>query len=130
MASIAYLQLDTQNDPLFADGTSLTNGAAVAQAVLTRLRLFLGEWWENLNLGLPVFQQMLGQLGSQRGLRAMQLAIQQNITGFTPYVTAVTNVEVGFINGQLSYTANVQTIYGPVTISNVPALGAVIASVS
>ena len=60
----------------------------------------------------------------------MQLAIQQNITGFTPYVMAVTNVEVSFINGQLSYTANVQTIYGPVTISNVPALGAVIASVS
>jgi hypothetical protein len=128
MADIAYLQLDSVGDPIFADGTSLTDGDAVAQAILTRLKLFLGEWWENLNLGLPVFQQMLGQLGSELGIKAMQLAITQNIAGFTPYVTAVTGVEVGFTNGQLAYTATAQTIYGSVTVSNTPALGAVIAS--
>jgi len=128
MATLTYLQLDSAYDPVSADGTALSNGQAVAQAILTRLKLFLGEWWENLNLGLPVFQQMLGQLGSPRGLKAMQLAIQQNIAGFTPYVTAVTNVEVGFTGGRLTYTATAQTIYGPVTISNVPALGAVIST--
>jgi len=128
VATIAYLQLDSSYDPIFADNTALTNGAAVAQAILTRLKLFLGEWWEDLNLGLPVFQQMLGQLGSQSGLKAMQLAIQQNIAGFTPYVTAVSNVEVSFTNGKLTYTATAETVFGSVTISNVPALGAALAT--
>jgi hypothetical protein len=128
MATFAYLQLDDAYDPIFADGTALTDAAAVAQAILTRLKLFFGEWWENLNLGLPVFQQMLGQLGSARGIAAMELAITQNIAGLTPYVTAVTDVQVSFVAGRLTYTATVQTIYGAVTISNVPALGAVIAT--
>lgn len=126
MSVISYLQLDGSYDPIFADGTALIDGAATAQVVLTRLKLFMGEWWENLNLGLPVFQQMLGQLGSQRGLRAMQAAIQQNISSFTPYVTGVTNVQVAFTNGRLTYTANVQTMFGPVTLSNMPALSAAI----
>ena len=127
MASISYLQLDAANDPVFANGTALTGTDAVAQAVLTRLKLFLGEWWENLNLGLPVFQQMVGQLGSQRGIAAMQLLIQQNIAG-APYVTSVTNVAVSFVGGRLFYTAKFQTAFGQVTVSNLPALGAVIPS--
>jgi hypothetical protein len=117
--SISYLLLDQAYDPVFADGTSLTGTQAVAQAILTRLKLFLGEWWENLNLGLPVFQSMLGQLGSPRGIAAMQLAIQQNIAG-APYVTAVTGVVVAFTNGQLQYTAQVQTAFSPTTVSNAP----------
>jgi len=127
MSTIAYLQLDSSYDPVFADGTALTDALAVAQAVLTRLKLFTGEWWENLNLGLPAFQRILGQLGSQRGLAAMQLAIQQVITG-TPYVTGVNGVQLAFTGGRLTYTATVQTAFGAVTVSNLPALGAVIPS--
>jgi len=127
MATIAYLQLDPSYDPVFADGTSLTDAAAVQQAILTRLKLFLGEWWENLNLGLPVFQSMLGQLGSQRVQSAIQLAITQNIKA-TPYVTAVNNVEVLFSDGQFSFTATAQTVFGTVTVSNVPGLNAVVSS--
>jgi hypothetical protein len=127
MATIAYLQLDSDFDPVFADGTSLTNAAAVQQAILTRLKLFLGEWWENLNLGLPVFQSMLGQLGSQRVQAAIQLAIQQNIKG-APYVTVVNNVQVSFTNGQFTFTATAQTAFGQVTVTNVPGLGAVVSS--
>jgi len=102
MSSISYLQLDSLNDPVFANGTSLTGAAAVQQAVLTRLNLFLGEWWENLNLGLPVFQVILGQLASPRGQAAMQLAIQQNIQG-APYVTSVGKVTTAFVNGQFKF---------------------------
>lgn len=124
MATIAYLMLDQDYDPTFANGTSLTNAAAVSQAVLTRLKLFMGEWWEDLSLGLPVFQQMLGQLGSKRGVAAMQLAIQQNIVG-APYVTAVTNVQVALSNaGRLSFTAIVQTAFGPVTVNGAPGASA------
>ena len=129
MSTISYLQLDASNDPIFADGTSLTDAAAVQQAVLTRLNLFLGEWWENLNLGLPVFQVILGHLASPRGQAAMQLAIRQNIEG-APYVISVTKVETAFINGAFKFSAVYTTSFGTASISNnlLPALSAAIAS--
>jgi hypothetical protein len=129
MSAIAYLQLDAQNDPIFASGTSLTDAAAVEQAVLTRLNLFLGEWWENLNLGLPVFQIILGHLASPRGQAAMQLAIRQNIEG-APYVTSVGKVITAFTNGQFKFSAEYTTSFGATTTvaSNLPALSAAIAS--
>ena len=123
--SISYLMLDANNDPIFTANTALTGANAVAQAILTRLNLFLGEWWENLNLGLPVFQLILGQLGSQKGLAAMQLAVQQVVEG-TVYVTKSTNIQVSFVNGRLSFTVTAQTVFGPVTVSNLPGLSAAI----
>lgn len=119
---VQYLQLDAGYDPIFDPSANLTNLDAVSQNILTRLRLFLGEWWENLSLGLPVFQQMLGQLGSAQGISAMTLTVQQNIAA-TPYVTAVTDVDVSFDGGRLSITAVAQTQFGSVSISTAaPAL--------
>lgn len=123
MATTAYLALDSSYDPTFADGTSLTDAAAVNQAILTRLKLFLGEWWANLSIGLPVFQSMLGQLGSQSNLSVIQSLVQQNIQD-TPYVTNVTGVQVSFTNGNFVFTAIVQTEFGIVVVSNAPGASA------
>jgi hypothetical protein len=120
---IQYLKLDAQYDPIFDPTQTLSNLDAVAQAILTRLNLFLGEWWENLAVGLPVFQSMLGQLGSKTALNAMQLAVQQNVAG-TPYVISVTAITVTFIDGQFNFTASANTVFGPVTVSNAPGLQA------
>ena len=122
---IQYLRLDQANDPIFDPTAALTNLQACQQAIYTRLELFLGEWWEDLGLGLPVFQSMLGQLGSQQGLAAMQLAVQQNVSG-APYVTAVTSVDATFNNvtGALSITVTAQTVFGVVTVTVVPGLSA------
>ena len=121
--TILYLQLDAAYDPIFDLQACLTDLDAVTQAIATRLRLFLGEWWENVNLGLPVFQSILGQLGSPQGLAAMQLAVQQNIEG-APYVTSVPTVDITFSKAgvlSLSYTA--QTQFGTVSATTTaPAL--------
>lgn len=119
--TLQYLQLDSQNDPVFDPGANLTDGKAVAQAILTRLRLLLGEWWEDATIGLPVFQLILGQLGSQQGLAAMSLAVQQNIEG-APYVTSVNDVNVLFQDGVLRITATAYTQFGPIAINTAPAL--------
>ena len=120
MASISYLLLDPECDPVFDVTATLTGTNAVAQAILTRLKLFLGEWWENLNIGLPVFQSMLGQLGSQRVQTAIQLAIHTVIEN-TPYVTSGGSVVISFEGGRFTFTAtNVQTMFGVVTVSNAP----------
>lgn len=121
--TIQYLRLDAQNDPIFDPTAILTDLDAVAQSILTRLNLFLGEWWEDLNYGLPVFQQILGQLGSRQGLVAMTLAVQQNVEG-APYVISVATPAVSFINGQLKISVTAQTQFGVVNVSTVPALAA------
>jgi hypothetical protein len=121
--TILYLQLDPGYDPVFDLSSCLTDINAVTQAILTRLRLFLGEWWENATLGLPVFQAILGQLGSAQGIAAMTLAVQQNIEG-GPYVTSVQDTTVTFINGILRITATAFTQFGPVAIDTAPALNA------
>ncbi len=121
MATIQYLRLDSNYDPIFQPSANLTDLEAVTQAVLTRLKLLLGEWWENTNIGLPLFQVILGHLGSQQGLAAMTLAVQQNIAG-GPYVTGVTDVQVDFANGRLSIRALATTQFGPVNINTAPAL--------
>lgn len=117
--SFTYLALDAENDPIFAAGTSLSGAPAVAQAVLTRLRLFYGEWWEDLTLGLPVFQVILGQLATASGLAAMQLAVRRVIEG-TPYVIEITNLTTTFTDGQLSFNASIQTAFGPASVSSLP----------
>jgi hypothetical protein len=119
--TLQYLQLDANYDPIFDPSANLTDTYAVAQAILTRLKLFLGEWWEDVGLGLPVFQLMLAQLGSNTGLAAMALAVQENIEG-APYVTSVNNVKVKFEDGALSITAVAYTQFGPVAINTAPAL--------
>jgi hypothetical protein len=117
-----YLALDPSYDPLFDVGTILSGTQAVAQAILTRLKLFQGEWWENLSLGLPMFQTILGQLASARGLQAMQLAVQQVILG-TPNVTNITSMDVQFDDNtcRLQITAVVQTAFGEASVSTAPA---------
>jgi hypothetical protein len=121
-SSVSYLLLDESYDPVFIPAASLTGAAAVSQNILTRLNLWYGEWWENLSLGLPVFQSILGQLGTQQSQKAMALAIQQQIEQ-TPYVTSVTSIKFSFESGKFSFTCVVQTAFGEVTVSSVPALG-------
>jgi hypothetical protein len=117
LSSFAYLALDADYDPVFADNTSLSGVQAVAQAVLTNLKLFYGEWWEDLSLGLPVFQSMLGQLSTARNLNAMSLLIQQTILA-TPNVTGVSLVQTSYDNGQFGFTAQFQTTFGPATLNS------------
>jgi hypothetical protein len=121
--SFAYLMLDSNNDPVFADGTSLTGAAAVEQSIVTRLNLFLGEWWADLNIGLPVFQQMLGQLGSQHGLTAMTLAVQQNVES-GPFVTSALCTTTFTNNSQLNIRVAAQTVFGTVIVNYTPGLQA------
>ena len=125
--SLSYLMLDAEYDTVFSNATALTGLQAMQQAILTRLNLFLGEWYENLNLGLPVFQVMLGQLGSSRTIQAAQQAVAADIMTLAPYVTAVNNVSVAFnIAGQLSIQVIAQTVFGVVNVTSAPGASAVI----
>lgn len=117
---ITYLALDGDYDPVFIPNQSLVNGPAVAQAILTTLRLFYGEWFEQLSDGTPVFQSILGQLASTQGKATMAALLAARVAK-VPYVTNVIDVNAGFTNGQLNFTATAQTVFGSaVTVTFTP----------
>ena len=47
---------DIYTDPDTADIAMVTGADEVAQSLKIKLRLFLGEWFENLEAGLPYYQ--------------------------------------------------------------------------
>lgn len=124
-AAIVYLRLDSNNDPVFDPDAELSNIDAVAQAILTRLKLFQGEWWSNLNDGTPMFQEIIGQRASQSGLQIMALALSNRIAG-TPYVSGVQDVNISFNakNRTLSFSCTALTSFGNVPVQFNPGMNA------
>ena len=62
-----YRQLDSNGDYVLGRGIGefLKGSQAAAQAIVTHIKLLLGEWWEDVNNGLPLWQSILGQPGSE-----------------------------------------------------------------
>lgn len=127
MSAISYLQLDKNFDPIWDPAAALIDLDAVAQAIRTRLLLFEGEWWEDLNEGTPMFQEILGQRATVNGQQIMSQALIARVSG-TPYVSGVENASTTFSDKtrQLNFAATAQTSFGKVTVNAVPALSAVI----
>jgi hypothetical protein len=90
---------------------------------MTRLKLFQGEWWENLLEGLPLFQSILGQPAGQNHLEAVNLLIQQRIQG-TPYVlpNGISNIKSSFTKATraFQFSCDVLTAFGTIQITNIP----------
>ena len=59
-----YRKLDENGDMTFGAGLDnyfIDSAEAVAQSVLTRLRMWLREWYLDTNDGTPYYQQVLGK---------------------------------------------------------------------
>lgn len=110
-----YRKLDSQGDHTFG-GSKLdyfTETEAVAQAIKTKLLLLEGEWWEDLELGFPLFTEVLGQTGTKDALEAIQLLVTEKMFE-VEHVMAVEEY-VGTLDRQTrqySATCIVETEYG------------------
>ena len=125
MASITYLRLDSEYDPVFVPQASLTDLAAVTQAIETTLALYQGEWFGNLSLGVPMFQDILGTPGSLKSQSTINLILSRAIKG-VPYVAGVINPTVTYnpVTRKLTYTAIAQTSFGQVPVTLQPGASA------
>lgn len=117
-----------QNDPVTNDPIEGPNGPvfltdidAVAQIIYTKLRLLLGEWWENLTIGFPLFQSLIGSSGSPTNQAGVMLIIQQTILS-CPYVIQI--VGFSFIHNTATlastFQATVSTAFGTIIVTNAP----------
>lgn len=117
-----YRKLDANGDYTF--GSAAQNFYydldAVAQAIKTRLKLLSGEWWEDIQDGLPLFNIILKQKGTPQGIKTIETLIGERILD-TIGVTSISSAKGTFdpTKRSYSYSAQVNTIYGTVTIQEV-----------
>lgn len=123
-----YRRLDINHDYVFGSGKSdyLSDVDAVAQAIKTRLLLFLGEWWEDQEDGLPMWQSILGVMGAKQ--ETVDRLIQERIMNTQGVVNGVmTNVVTGISSlysslnrdtREYSFYAEINTVFGSVAVTN------------
>jgi hypothetical protein len=107
-----YRQLDAKGDYVlgFGQGEFYVNQPeAVAQAVLTRLKLYLGEWFIDITDGTDWFGSVLGN----NTVSLRDVIIKTRILD-TNGVNSILSFNSTFNSSTRSYTANVviDTIYG------------------
>ena len=127
-----YRMLDTDGDYVLGRGTSefLSGSEAVAQAIVTNIKLLLGQWWENVNLGTPLFQSILGQSGSEQHLNSVDNIIKARILSTeldgSRIIYSLDSYERDYSSSTREYkfTAKVTTIYSEsVTIEQELSIG-------
>lgn len=112
-----YRALDADGDMTFgrSQGNFLINSPeAVAQAVLTRLRLMTGEWYFDLSEGTPYRTSVLGR----QSALTYDAAFRDRILG-TPGVREMLSYESRFDpeTRNLPVRATVDTIYGETSVT-------------
>ena len=116
-----YRQLDQNGDYSFGQGAQdfLQGSSAVAQAILTNLRLLLGEWWENTAIGLPAFQSILGKPGVTK--ESVDMIVRNQILS-TQDVSSISSFSSTYSPQTRQYSIGncvVNTTYGAVTLTNI-----------
>lgn len=117
MIFIKYRRLTSTGDYSFGrnKGDFLTDIDAVTQAIYTTLKLLKGEWWEDLEAGLPLFQSIIGQSGTPEHIKAIDLIVNDKIMNVAGVIN-ITNYNGIYTNRMYSITCTVDTLYGQVAV--------------
>lgn len=108
-----YRKLDENGDYVFGNNSYdyIEKDEAIAQAIKTKLYLFYGEWWEDISLGLPMFQSILGQV-SNNNLRQTVILLCAEQINLVEGVTSVDSISVDISARKLGLTIDVTTENG------------------
>lgn len=114
-----YRALDADGDYTFGQGQAnflIDSPACVAQSVLTRLRLWQGEWFLDKTEGTPWTQQVLGE----HTLALYDIAIRQRVLG-TDGVIAIDDYSSTLdpVTRALSVAMTISTRFGTAQVAAV-----------
>lgn len=111
-----YRKLDADGDMVFGHGREdyLTGTEAVAQSVLTRLRLWQSEWYLDTEEGTPYLTDILGKGTESSSVAALQSRILD-----TPGVKSILEISATQDpeTRKASFSMTLDTIYGEVTVN-------------
>ena len=112
-----YRKLDANGDYTFGGGPAdflVNSPEAVGQAVMTKLRLWVGEWFLDDTVGMPWSPDVIGKYTENTRDAAVRTQILQ-----TPGVTGIDSYSSTFDGNtrKLSISAEINTTYGTTTIS-------------
>lgn len=104
-------RIDEETGDIVTQGQQFIGGREeIAQTVLTRLRLFLGEYFRDIQDGTPWYEQILGKFTS---LDAAEAALRNRIVN-TPGVIRLTSFSADFDISTRAYSvrAGILTKFG------------------
>jgi hypothetical protein len=104
-----YRRLTDDGDYTFGFGNNcfLSGTDAVAQAIETKLKMFKGDYWEDLSEGLPFFDQIAGNSDKN----AIDSLIESRILA-VPGVSSISSITSSMANRKYMATITVVTTYG------------------
>lgn len=119
---VQYRQLSPTGDYVFGNNSNdfYTGTLAVAQAILTTLRLYQGEWWEDTSQGFPLVQAVLGLPGTPEHQTAVDMLVQEAVLGVQD-VQSISSYTSTYSNRTRRYTAAIvaQSVFGEVNLPEV-----------
>src|SRR5699024_1493668 len=103
-------RLDKSGDLVTRGRMFETEREAIAQTIVTRLRLFLGEYFRDVTDGTPWFQQILGKF---ENLNAVEAILRNRIARTQGVVRLLAfDVQYDLDRRTLAVQATVLTVYG------------------
>lgn len=107
-------RLDESGDLITRGKMFLTDREAIAQTIVTRLKLFLGEYFRDITDGTPWFQQILGK---PENLNAVEAILRNRIARTQGVVRLLSfGLDFDLDARSLSVRAQVMTVYGETDI--------------
>lgn len=106
-------RLDANGEIVTSGSQFLTGAEEIAQTIVTRLRLFLGEYFRDITDGTPWFQNILvksGSLESKDAAIKIRIVRTPNVIGLTRY-----NSDYDIDSRTYSISGEVLTPFGQVT---------------
>lgn len=105
-----YRRQTETGDYVFGNNNNdyVSGNYAVGYAIKSKILLFYGEWWEDIGVGIPMFQSIIGQVKSEALKNSIQMLLSDRIKEVEE-VAAVNKVEVEFNQRYLECSVSVTT---------------------
>lgn len=110
-----YRRIDSSGDYVFGNGMSdfASELEAISQAITTKILLLKNEWWEDLEEGTDLFQNILVQNLTQEGVNAIDIIVKDRILS-VKNVATIKEFSSQVNKSAKTYTAvlTIETIFG------------------
>lgn len=92
LKKMKYRKMDENGDYVFGlnEQGFFKDKEAVAQAILTKIKLLKGEWWEDVTEGTPLFESVLGRNLTDDSKTAIDLILKDRILSVENVETILT----------------------------------------